>query len=196
LKIPNYQFTTDWFGHVEQIWLQKLPQLIPEDPVCLEIGSWEGRSTLWILEHLRPKSLVCIDTWEGASDQKEHFAELIPGVFNRFKHNIAQHELSDRVETLMGRSFERLMQLICSEKIQFDFIYVDGSHESYDVLADGMLGFELLKSGGIMIFDDYLWDTQRHYYNKPQYAIDVFQRLFEDKMTVIWKANQVWIRKK
>jgi hypothetical protein len=173
LKIPNYQFTTDWFGHVEQIWLQKLPQLIPEDPVCLEIGSWEG-----------------------ASDQKEHFAELIPGVFNRFKHNIAQHELSDRVETLMGRSFERLMQLICSEKIQFDFIYVDGSHESYDVLADGMLGFELLKSGGIMIFDDYLWDTQRHYYNKPQYAIDVFQRLFEDKMTVIWKANQVWIRKK
>lgn len=38
---------------------------------------------------------------------------------------------------------------------RFDFIYVDGSHRSPDVIYDAILSFGLLKKGGIMIFDDY-----------------------------------------
>ena len=38
-----------------------------------------------------------------------------------------------------------------------DFIYVDGSHQAHDVLCDAILSFKLLRVGGIVCFDDYLW---------------------------------------
>lgn len=45
---------------------------------------------------------------------------------------------------------------------KFDFIYVDGLHLSQDVLYDALLSFDLLKVGGILIFDDYLWFDPQH----------------------------------
>ena len=39
----------------------------------------------------------------------------------------------------------------------FDLVYVDGSHLAADVLQDAVLSFRLLRSGGLLIFDDYLW---------------------------------------
>jgi hypothetical protein len=33
----------------------------------------------------------------------------------------------------------------------------DGSHRARDVLEDAVLSWPLLKVGGIMLFDDYLW---------------------------------------
>lgn len=43
----------------------------------------------------------------------------------------------------------------------FDFYYVDGSHVAPDVMADAVLGWRLLKPGGIMVFDDYEWGAYR-----------------------------------
>lgn len=39
---------------------------------------------------------------------------------------------------------------------RFDLVYVDGSHRFADVVSDAFAGFDALKPGGIMIFDDYL----------------------------------------
>jgi predicted O-methyltransferase YrrM len=39
-------------------------------------------------------------------------------------------------------------------KEYFDLIYVDGSHHTDDVIVDAIKSFELLKIGGIIIFDD------------------------------------------
>ena len=36
----------------------------------------------------------------------------------------------------------------------FDFIYVDASHRAPDVLLDAVLAFQLLRIGGLIIFDD------------------------------------------
>lgn len=37
----------------------------------------------------------------------------------------------------------------------YDILYVDGSHLAADVLTDAILGWGLVKVGGIIIFDDY-----------------------------------------
>ena len=36
----------------------------------------------------------------------------------------------------------------------FDFIYVDGSHSTVDVMADAVSAFQLAKSGAVIAFDD------------------------------------------
>jgi hypothetical protein len=37
----------------------------------------------------------------------------------------------------------------------YDWEYIDGSHEMVHTATDMVMGFELLKTGGIMIIDDY-----------------------------------------
>jgi len=47
------------------------------------------------------------------------------------------------------------------EEPTFDFIYIDGDHTAEGVLQDAVLAWRLLKAGGIMAFDDYLWEDPR-----------------------------------
>ena len=39
----------------------------------------------------------------------------------------------------------------------YDFIYIDASHDPADVVFDAVNSFRYLKTGGIMLFDDYSW---------------------------------------
>jgi predicted O-methyltransferase YrrM len=92
-------------------------------------------------------------------------------VFENFKANVG-----DKVEWRKGYSHDILMDLI-KEGRKFDFIYVDGSHQGKDVLLDAMLSDRLLVSGGIMLFDDYLWPAKLPEHHKPKMGIDIFFRL-------------------
>ena len=70
----SYTFTTsqDWFTHNVPIWEPYIDILLSTLPVgraphALEIGSWEGRSTIYILTKIcnTPDSLlVCIDHFD------------------------------------------------------------------------------------------------------------------------------------
>jgi len=70
-----------------------------------------------------------------------------------------------------------------------DLVYIDGSHQAPDVLSDAVLGFQLLKVGGLMIFDDYLWHiespTAKDPLNMPKPGIDAFMNVFMRKMGII-----------
>ena len=39
----------------------------------------------------------------------------------------------------------------------YDIVYIDGWHSAFGAMADGVMSWPLLKVGGVMIFDDYLW---------------------------------------
>ena len=41
---------------------------------------------------------------------------------------------------------------------RFDLAYIDGSHMAADVYRDAALTWPLMKSGGVILFDDYEWD--------------------------------------
>jgi predicted O-methyltransferase YrrM len=82
-----------------------------------------------------------------------------------------------------------LAELISHDEAAFDLIYVDGSHHATDVLQDAILGFQLLRVGGLLIFDDYLWrlepDGQQDSFNMPKPAIDAFVNIFQRKLRVL-----------
>jgi Methyltransferase domain len=81
------------------------------------------------------------------------------------------------------------------------FIYIDGSHQAPDVLADSVLAFQLLRVGGIMIFDDYLWrmepEGRQDSLNIPKPAIDSFINIFQRKLRVVsgFTNYQLYIEK-
>lgn len=79
----------------------------------------------------------------------------------------------------------------------FDLIYIDGSHEAPDVLSDATLSFPLLKVGGVMIFDDYLWRSARGGpLHSPKLAVDAFLNIYFHKMRIMWSPNSQVCAKK
>lgn len=92
-------------------------------------------------------------------------------------------------QKIKSLSHPALLGLLPEHRSTFDFIYVDGSHQAPDVLADALLSFWLLRVGGVMIFDDYLWSMeaygQQDPLNMPKPAINAFVNLFQRKLRVI-----------
>lgn len=115
----------------------------------LEIGSWEGMSALFWLNYF-DCHLTCIDTFAGSGD--EHAGYDVAGNEGRFDRNLAP--FADRVTKLKGHSTNELGRL-GEDKKRFHLIYVDGAHHQDQVRTDTLLGWELLRVGGIIIWDDY-----------------------------------------
>jgi len=85
--MTEYQFTKDWFNWAPPVW-EQLTSLLPEGRRSfLEIGSFEGRSAVWIVENMmNPGDWIdCVDTWEGG---EEHIEEDMQSAEERFKYNV------------------------------------------------------------------------------------------------------------
>jgi cephalosporin hydroxylase len=198
--MTDYQFTKDWFGWAPPVWEQLVPHLPHNvERSFLEIGSFEGRSMVWIVENMMNPGdeLICVDTWEGG---EEHGAEDMGTVEERFHHNcaVARSKNGACVVPYKGTSVDYL-GLALSEgeyKITFDFIYIDGSHIAKDVLTDACMAWPLLKKGGIMVFDDYMWGNPRDILHRPKPAIDAFTNIFAEEVDIIHVGYQLVVRKK
>lgn len=181
---PPCRFSTNWFNQSAAHWpalFKAIAWEVNKPSVIVEIGSYEGASACWMLDHLllhRDSRLYCLDTFKGSI---EHAAELRQNLEQQFRHNIALTGKMNQVETLIGRSEDGLITLL-ARYVAADFVYVDGSHQVADVLTDAVLAWKLLKPGGLLIFDDYLWPK---YKNQP---------LLNPKWQLMPSSIAIWIR--
>jgi predicted O-methyltransferase YrrM len=61
----------------------------------------------------------------------------------------------------------------------YDFIYVDASHQTIDVLEDAVAAFRLAKIGALIAFDDYEWDAPPwNEFGVPKPVIDAFLAMY------------------
>ena len=97
-------FTEDWFSGYISSWVEVFVHYGKPERV-LEIGSFEGRSTCWLLERTTAQ-VTCVDTWEGSD---EHTADHKEGLFERFRENIEPWK--DRVTIMRGESGVMLRQI-------------------------------------------------------------------------------------
>jgi predicted O-methyltransferase YrrM len=102
----------------------------------------------------------------------------------RFRANTAEvKKPAQTLEVVANMSFPALAQLIV-DKRQYDFIYVDGSHHADETLADAVMCFGMLRPGGVMLFDDYLWDADPRYLARAKASIDAFVNMFQKHIEV------------
>lgn len=200
--MTEYQFTKDWFGWAPPVWEQLIPMLPgqPGERNFLEIGSFEGRSTVWTVENMMQEGdgMFCIDTWEGG---EEHSAEDMGSVERRFDTNrriLAVNYDERYVFPFKRTSVQHLANWLADpeERKDFDFIYIDGSHIAKDVLTDACMAWPLLKPKGIMVFDDYMWGNPRDILHRPKPAIDAFTNIFAEEVDIVHVGYQLVVRKK
>ncbi|MDX2228652.1 MAG: class I SAM-dependent methyltransferase [Leptolyngbyaceae cyanobacterium bins.349] len=194
----GYEFTEDWFSINIPVWQYFLTQFVDmPDLRALEIGSWEGRSTCWLLDHVltHPSArITCVDTFAG-SVEHEVLCEQdqVHTIEQRFDANIAKTGSSEKVRKLVGSSQAMLRSLIPDS---YHLAYIDASHVAADVLEDTLLTWRLVKVGGAIIFDDYGFQFPEGVTeDPPKLAIDAFLNIFDKKIRLIHQGYQVLIEK-
>ena len=175
IDVNPYRFTPtqDWFSHNIEHWSTLFPLVQSKCPRVLEIGSWEGRSAVFLLNNLVGESgeIVCIDHFDLLQSEAGRQR------FEKINHNLSQTKKKWRV---LGQfSVPALMALLQEEMLSsnpgFDWIYVDGSHRADDTMLDGELVWRLARNGAIVIFDDYHWDKEpENSIHHPKRGIDAF----------------------
>ncbi|MGL6283878.1 MAG: class I SAM-dependent methyltransferase, partial [Microcoleaceae cyanobacterium] len=192
----KFQYTQDWFSHNIPIWSQVLQRFVNQpDLNFLEVGSWEGRSTCWLLDQIltHPSAkITCVDTFVGSVEHQNYESGYLQSLEDRFDFNIAQTGFSDQVEKQKGSSQIVLRSLPLNH---YDFYYVDGSHLAPDVLEDIMLGWRLVKVNGIIIFDDYNLKLSEKPTENVKLAVDAFYAVFQEKIKLLYQGYQVIIEK-
>jgi hypothetical protein len=188
-EIPQYYkkpyvFAEDWFTPYIPLWEETLAHLKGKPNVnYLEIGVYQGRSLIWMLENILtdPSSQAsAVDIFDGT-------------YYKIFLENLEMGGFAEKVTIIKGYSQLELRKLPLDS---FDVIYIDGSHVASDVLIDAALSWDLLKVGGVMIFDDYEWLRESlPAISRPEIAIDAFMEVFQPRIEVLHKGYQVVIKK-
>jgi len=180
--MPNF---TNYFQPNEGPWRALLEYLKwdPRQPhTVVEVGSFEGSSAWWMMTNmlLAPQSkLYCVDPWAFTEGEE---------TYQRFLANMAELPNGSQVEVVRDWSHKGLRRLV-NEGVQADLLYVDGDHAAHAVLRDLVVGFELVKPGGVVICDDYLWDDPKFgggdTLGRPKIAVDAFTTIFHGKIRVL-----------
>jgi len=196
----DYELSQNWFVPGRPQWQRLITELSDRPINVLEIGVFEGRSSIWILENLfnhADSRLITIDTFEGAIEHTSGICQVeLKHLETKFRANIERTRKGHQVSVMKGHSYENLIILNSKESgVRFDLIYIDGSHNAEDVLADAILSWRLLKENGILIFDDYGLERYKEPYNNPRIAIDSFLNCHAFEIEVLHENYQLAIRK-
>jgi predicted O-methyltransferase YrrM len=191
------RFQQRWFDVNIVPWCAALSRVFNRaDPLnILEIGSWEGRSALFLATYFPHAQLTAVDTWAGS---EEHLSSATADLSDlsdleaRFDHNLSL--FSARVSKRKGMSSFVLPQLL-GEEHRYDLIYVDGSHFADDVLSDAVAAWQMLSEGGVMIFDDFLWAAFPRRRANPVWAVSQFLSYRSGEYRILGAYYQLILQK-
>ena len=123
-----------------------------------EIGSYKGLSASIVVlgmissNKLEVPSYYCIDTFESSNIELNDESTL--NEFTNALKNIDQYGI---VKVLKGYSTDKeILELVPND---LDWIYIDGSHETDDVIKDIELYVDHIKDEGLLLFHDHTWES-------------------------------------
>jgi glycosyltransferase involved in cell wall biosynthesis len=144
------------------------------DKVCMEIGSYKGKSSSYIASSA--KSLHCIDTFQAEGDGQTQRG--VSTTLDDFKKNTARF---DNITPIIGKSGD-VVHLFVAD--QFDMMFIDGMHDFDSVSADILSYWDKLKVGGDMMFHDYdqknwpgVVSAIQKYFGFPDQVVDTVARV-------------------
>jgi len=156
---------------------------------AIEIGSFEGMSASFFCDHIlthQDSHLDCVDPYVPYDEQKDMDTEQ---ALSRFLANTKEYGSKITLHRELSSTYLK------SRTQMADIIYIDGSHRSDDCLIDAIQAHLLLNPGGILIFDDYLWDGMIETPVFPKTAINAFMTCFCEKYKLLSIGYQVLLKK-
>ena len=160
----------------------------------VEIGSWKGKSTIWLAQGVRDaaskESVYAIDPHIGSEEHQKFDGKV--WTFDDFKKNIDRAGLNDFVVPVVATSREARK----SFTRPVELLFIDGAHDYDSVMLDFGLWFPLLVPGGWVAFHDIPWPGVRKATREifSQNGLDRFY--FADTLMVARKAGQVSLKER
>lgn len=157
----NFIFTNNWFDRNINISMKLLQNIFKDNKVdILEIGSHEGKSTVWMLENLcnaKGSTFTSIDPY--ITDDKTSL--VTSQTYQNFCHNTSICKNKEKLTQYFSPSHDILPKLVKKGKL-FDIIYIDGSHHEDDVMFDLTHSDILINTGGVILLDDVGFDWDKN----------------------------------
>ena len=152
----------------------------------LEIGSFEGNSSMFLARNLKNSKIYCVDNWKGTNEYNNLDFKSLE---NNFDENLS--------------SFNNIYKNKCSSdefflnnNLYFDLIYIDGHHKADQVTKDFKNSWKFLNKDGVLIFDDYIWEFYKNIKDNPCYAINSYLNELKNKHKILKVTNsQLFIKK-
>jgi predicted O-methyltransferase YrrM len=140
-----------WLTPEEGRLLYRLARNCTGAGVIVEIGSWKGKSAIWLGKGSKAgaKIPVCaVDPHTGSPEHRQRLGEV--WTFDEFQANIRAAGLVGLVVPLRQTSEEAA----CFLDAPVELIFIDGAHEYATVRLDFELWSPKVIAGGIMAFHD------------------------------------------
>ena len=132
---------------MQEHWLYAEAKSLPDGATVVEVGSFKGRSTCCLALGCRgtQKHVFAIDTFKGNEGDFKYRPFL-----QDFLDNLQRCGLSKYVTPVDGRSSE----IAKTWRKPIDLLFIDGSHDYEDVLADFQNFLPYVQPGGVIAFHD------------------------------------------
>ena len=143
------RYTQDWFSYnikyISRILFKY--ELQNKKLNILELGSYEGLSTVFFLTMLKHSNIYCVDPFVDFEENKD---KDFNKVYENFKYNTQKFENRIRLsKSTSDNFFEKGI------KEKFDLIYIDGNHLYDFVKKDISNSLNFINKEGIIVLDDY-----------------------------------------
>ena len=146
-----------WLSVGEGRTLFQLAAAVPKGCAIVEIGSWKGKSTVWLAAGSKAGSgakVYSIDPHTGTRDDEERARQQAGGgviwSFDDFRRNILRAGVADVVTPLVMYSEEAVSHV----KEPIGLLFIDGDHSYEGVRADFEVWSPHLVRGGVIAFHD------------------------------------------
>lgn len=185
----------NWFAGAAQANFEQflLPKAGKFGLTYLQLGVYTGDASVWLCENVLTgdqSRLFDVDTWAG-SDEPAHKTINFDDVFDYYQSRVK----GKQVQPVRATTVKYLTDM--ADSFHYDFIYIDADHTSAGVLLDAELSWPLLKSGGIMAFDDYEWlHADGVEIHAPKLGIHMFLDRHDGEFDTLVVNQQYWIRKR
>jgi hypothetical protein len=146
--------------------------------LIIELGSWLGSSTRFILDQSPKATVIAIDHWKGSSEhqKKPHYQNKLEHLYETFLVNCWHYK--HRLIPMKTTTQEGLRE-IADAGLMPDLIYIDAAHDFDSVLADISLSYKLFPNA-ILTGDDWSWTSVRQ-------AVEYFAQ--HNNMNVVASRN-------
>jgi predicted O-methyltransferase YrrM len=160
VQLLPYASVDGWLTVDEAITLFELSRALPhEAPVAVEIGSWQGKSSICLASGLQGKRqprLCCIDPFDASGDGESaptygERAQRVDGELRRtFEQNLRDAGLHELIEVRQGYSHEQAAQW----QGPIDLLFLDGDHSYASVRQDFEDWAPKVRPGGYLVMHD------------------------------------------
>lgn len=153
-------FNENWYSETQ---LNDLVNLVNQvkniDGNIIEIGCWEGKSTVSLANACFPEKIICNDTWlgnicESATTGVTHITEII--LKERDVYNIFVNNMNNNTNKNYVIVKEDCIEWLKNMNESIKFVHIDASHEYESVFKTIQLVLPKMVKGGIICGDDYL----------------------------------------